>query len=163
MSLPLGNPPPYYPILPVNYTVMDTPDPSSSATTSANTNNQTPLPVEFTAYSLDSVEQHVGEKRRKTEHGYSVSPGVGLASGDVDAVTMYGRNMASEEGARIGATTKDENPECLALPEDKRHLTELHCFVRKNNIYLFCADADEVGGESHVTCMQIMSVFCHRM
>jgi len=136
MSLPSGNPPPYYPILQINNTTMDTRDPSS---------NQTPLPVEFNAFSLDSSERQVGEKRKTPHHGYSVSPGLDLTSGDVEAVTVYGQNIARVQGARIRATKKDENPECLALPEDKRHLTELHCFVRKNNIYLFCADADEAG------------------
>jgi hypothetical protein len=26
-------------------------------------------------------------------------------------------------------------------------LTELHCFVRKHNVYLFCAGADDAGGK----------------
>lgn len=148
MSLPSNDPPPFYPILPISNTAMDNQDPSSSATN----DNQTPPPVEFAASSLDNVEQttyqQVGEKRMKTEY---VSPGIGL--GDVDAITK----AAGGEGARIGATSKDENPECLALPEDKRHLTELHCFVRRHNVYLFCADADEVGGK--LLCVVVLVVY----
>ena len=71
----------------------------------------------------------------KTDHGYSVSPGIDV-DGDEDDVALHGRSMASGENARIDST-KDRNPESLALPEDKRNLTELHCFVRKNNVFLF--------------------------
>ena len=105
--------------------------------------------------------QHVGDKRIKIDHhdGYSVSPSVdatptnrqvttALPYADAHPATMYDGTTASGEETFDGATTKAVNPECLALPEDKKHLTELHCFVRKHNVYLFCADASEVGGKS---------------
>ena len=37
-----------------------------------------------------------------------------------------------------------EHPHLLALPEDKSHLTALHCFVRLKSVYIFCAEAHEV-------------------
>eukprot|EP00986_Skeletonema_menzelii_P015964 scaffold13166_cov139-Skeletonema_menzelii.AAC.9 len=149
MSLPSGGPPTFTPMFPaVNNTAVETPNPSHSATASVHSNdNQTPPLIDFTAPSLDIPEQSYQrdrQKRMKTDQGYSVSPGIDVA-GDEDTVVSCGRSMASGDNARIGSTTKDGNPESLALPEDKRHLTELHCFVRRNNVYLFCADENEVG------------------
>jgi hypothetical protein len=40
-----------------------------------------------------------------------------------------------------------EHPRLLALPEDKSHLTALHCFVRRHCVYIFCAEAHEVDSE----------------
>jgi len=143
-------------MLPINNSAMETPNPSYSATTTVHSSDSQTCPsIVFTAPSLDILEhrsQKVGEKRMKTDHGYSVSPGIDV-DGDEVAVALHGRSMTSGENARIDSTTKDGNPESLALPEDKRHLTELHCFVRRNNVYLFCADANEVGGKYACECV----------
>lgn len=178
MSLPTGNPPPYYPPLPIDTNTMDssaTVPPLPPVASSVEVNSDTSSPAESSAgpflgsigpgveYSppphIMQTNQHVGDKRIKTDHGYSVSPSVGatptsshmtttLPYGDIHATTMYGESMTSGEGEICGGgANKHVNPECLALPEDKRHLTELHCFVRKHNVYLFCADTSEVGGK----------------
>ena len=39
------------------------------------------------------------------------------------------------------------HPKLLTLPDDKSHLTALHCFVRRHCVYMFCAEANEVDGE----------------
>ena len=153
MSLPSG-PPTFTPMFPaVNNTAVETPNPSHSATASVHSNdNQTPPLIDFTAPSLDIPEQSYQrdrQKRMKTDQGYSVSPWIDVA-GDEDTVVSCGRSMASRDNAKI--QSKDGNPESLALPEDKRHLTELHCFVRRNNVYLFCADENEVGGKYSYVC-----------
>ena len=174
MSLPTGNPPPYYPPLPIDTNTMDssaTAPPLPPVAPSVDVNSDTPPPAESSTepflgsvgpgveYSHMQTYQHVGDKRIKTDHGYSISPSVSatptssqmtttLPYGDVFATTMSEESMTSGEGKICGGgANKHVNPECLALPEDKRHLTELHCFVRKHNVYLFCADASEVGGK----------------
>lgn len=150
MSFPSDGPPPFYPALPINDAAMETPSPSYSTRSLVHPNDrQSPPLIDFTAPSLDILEQTYQkdrEKRMKTDQGYSVSPGIDVA-GDDEAVALHGWSRTSGEKARIDSGTKDGNPESLALPEDKRHLTELHCFVRRNNVYLFCADAKEVGGK----------------
>lgn len=150
MSFPSDGPPPFYPVLPSNDAAVETPIPSHSTSSLVHPNDgQSPPPIDFTAPSLDILEQtnqKAGEKRMKTDQGYSVSPGI-VAAGDDEAVALHDWSMTDGEKARIHSGTKDGNPESLALPEDKRHLTELHCFVRRNNVYLFCADANEVGGK----------------
>lgn len=50
------------------------------------------------------------------------------------------------DDASIDSPT-NEHPRLLALPEDKSHLTALHCFVRRHCVYMFCAEANEVDGE----------------
>ncbi len=39
-------------------------------------------------------------------------------------------------------------PQLLWAPEDKQHLTDLHCFVRKYCIYIFCATHQDVESKS---------------
>ncbi len=149
MSLPSYGPPPLYPVVPINDAAIETPSPSYSTRSLVHPNDgQNPPPIDFTAPSLGILEQtyqKTGEKRMKTDQGYSVSP-IDV-TGDDEAVALHDWGMVSGEKARIDASTKHGHPESLALPEDKRHLTELHCFVRRNNVYLFCADANEVGGK----------------
>lgn len=41
----------------------------------------------------------------------------------------------------------DGQPGSLWLPEDRQHLTELHCFVRKHCVFVFSATSDDVGSE----------------
>lgn len=156
MSFPSGDPPTFNPMLPINNTAVETPNPSHSATTSGHSNNgQTPPSIDFTTPSLSIPEQSyqsVREKRLKTDHGYSVSPGVDVAR-EEDNVASLGQCIAIGDNVRTDSTaTEDGHAESLALPEDKRHLTELHCFVRRNNVYLFCADENEVGGKYSYVC-----------
>ncbi len=149
MSFPSDGPSPFYPVLSINDAAMETPSPSYSTRSLVQPNErQTSPPIDFTASSVNILEQtyQAGEKRMKTDQGYSVSPGID-AAGDDEAVALHGWSMTSGEKARVDSSRKDGNPESLALIEDKRHLTELHCFVRRNNVYLFCADAKEVGGK----------------
>lgn len=42
----------------------------------------------------------------------------------------------------------DQQVHLLALPEDKSHLTALHCFVRRQCVYFFTATAQDVKGIS---------------
>lgn len=192
MSLPTGNSPPYYPPLPIDTSTMDssaTAPPLPPVAPSVDVNSGTPPPAELSTqpflgsvgpgveYSppphIMQIYQHDGDKRIKTDHGYSVSPSVGatptssqmtttLPYGDVHATTMMcGESMTSGEGEICGGANKHVNSECLALPEDKRHLTELHCFVRKHNVYLFCADASEVGGEYLCTICKCSLLMIH--
>ena len=171
MSLPSGNRSPYYPILPINTSEMDNLAPFSSVATSLHANSRTPPPADFTGSPFGSVlpgadfsshtreqtyQQVVGQKRIKSEHGYLAFPsGIDVTFNDSQgetaltfensSVSMYDGSMA---GVLAGAIIKDDmKSECLALPEDRRHLTELHCFVRKHNVYLFCAGADDAGGK----------------
>lgn len=44
-------------------------------------------------------------------------------------------------------SSSEQHPLTLALPEDKMHLTALHCFVRSRCVYMFTAKEDEVDGE----------------
>lgn len=37
-----------------------------------------------------------------------------------------------------------ERPQLLWVPEDEQHLTELHCFVRKHCVFIFCATSKDV-------------------
>ena len=146
MPLQSDEPPSFHPMVPFNNTAMDSIARSYSATTSALSydNNNVAPSISFTHYPLDTQDQThlaVGEKRIKTDIGYSVSPGTVLAGNDGDALTL------KDQGRRGIAAATPNNPESLALPEDKQHLTELHCFVRRHNVYLFCADADEVSGK----------------
>ena len=46
----------------------------------------------------------------------------------------------------VNSSTND-HPHLLALPEDRSHLTALHCFIRSDCVYIFCAEAHEVDGE----------------
>lgn len=39
------------------------------------------------------------------------------------------------------------HPHLLWLPEDKQHLTELHCFVRKHCVFIFPATSQDVDSE----------------
>eukprot|EP00956_Cyclotella_meneghiniana_P009879 scaffold13658_cov75-Cyclotella_meneghiniana.AAC.3 len=43
----------------------------------------------------------------------------------------------------VNSSTND-HPHLLALPEDRSHLTALHCFIRSDCVYIFCAEAHEV-------------------
>ena len=42
-------------------------------------------------------------------------------------------------------------PHLLWAPEDKQHLTDLHCFVRKYCIYIFCATRQDVESKSRTS------------
>lgn len=53
---------------------------------------------------------------------------------------------SSKDDASISSNNEGQ-PQLLALPGDKQHLTELHCFVRRHCVYIFCAKFDEVDGE----------------
>ena len=64
---------------------------------------------------------------------------------DNDNISAVAREQRHEY-PRATAPNNDE-PRLLWRPEDKQHLTELHCFVRKHCVFIFCATSQDVGSE----------------
>ena len=55
---------------------------------------------------------------------------------------------SDESEARPARPNTDQHSRLLWLPEDKHHLTELHCFIRKHCVYIFPATSHDVDSES---------------
>ena len=56
-------------------------------------------------------------------------------------------SMAGELRNEITDSSNGERPHLLWVPEDEQHLTELHCFVRKHCVFIFCATRKDVGSK----------------
>ncbi|KAL3803121.1 hypothetical protein ACHAW5_001985 [Stephanodiscus triporus] len=91
---------------------------------------------------------HQDRKRLKVVDGKC--PTVRQPSPSYQAQAKY----PSEHGVYpVVGEPKKENPDSsngklphlLYLPEDEEHLTELHCFVRKHCVFIFCATKKHVG------------------
>jgi hypothetical protein len=65
------------------------------------------------------------------QRGYSFEHGI---------VPVVGEPMKDNPGS-------SDRPHLLWVPEDKEHLTELHCFVRKYCVFIFSATKKDVGSE----------------
>ena len=55
--------------------------------------------------------------------------------------------MAGELRNEKTDSSNGERPHLLWVPEDEQHLTELHCFVRKLCVFIFCATRKDVGSK----------------
>jgi len=55
--------------------------------------------------------------------------------------------MAGEQRNEKTDSSNGERPHLLWVPEDEQHLTELHCFVRKHCVFIFCATRKDVGSK----------------
>ena len=56
-------------------------------------------------------------------------------------------SMAGELRNEITDSSNGERHHLLWVPEDEQHLTELHCFVRKHCVFIFCATRKDVGSK----------------
>jgi hypothetical protein len=122
-------------------------------------------------------------KRAKTEYGYFATNHDSLPPlpppHNPNGVSPFGlhnyqeTNGTNVEGlsAVVSETFHDdssinsstEHPRLLALPEDKSHLTALHCFVRRHCVYIFCAEAHEVDSKFSIvnTPWSLLSICSH--
>lgn len=60
-------------------------------------------------------------------------------------------------------SSSGELPHLLYVPEDEEHLTELHCFVRKHCVFIFCATKKDVGSEFNDENDSLYDAFTHTL
>ena len=106
------------------------------------TNLNTPNPVSL-SFDQDRKRLEVDDgKRTMVRQPCSIyQPQVALASEHALAP------MAGEQRNEKTDSSNGERPHLLWVPEDEQHLTELHCFVRKHCVFIFCATRKDVGSK----------------
>lgn len=78
-------------------------------------------------------------------------------SNDQGLSAVVSEEKTVHDESSVNSSTND-HPHLLALPEDRSHLTALHCFIRSNCVYIFCAEAHEVDGKCHKMNMLSLSL-----
>lgn len=61
------------------------------------------------------------------------------------SVVRHSKNQTA--GPVQSNTSNNNRPRLLWVPDDEKHLTQLHCFVRKHSVFIFSATSREVGSE----------------
>ena len=106
------------------------------------TNLNAPNPVSL-SFDQDRkrIEVDGGKRTMVRQQCPSYQPQVAHAS--EHAMVPMGGELRNEKTD----SSNSERPHLLWVPEDQQHLTELHCFVRKHCVFVFCATRKDVGSK----------------
>jgi hypothetical protein len=94
------------------------------------------------AHNLESEYYHQDRKRFKTDEG--IRSVVRHSSNQTGPAQPLMVRASRQEQSN---SSKDNRPRLLWVPDDEKHLTELHCFVRKHCVFIFSATSKDVGSE----------------
>lgn len=114
------------------------PDEGEHVGTSARYNSRNPP-----HHNPESGHYQQGTKRLKIDEGTRsvVRHSKNQTAGPVQPL------MVRESRHEESNTSNNNRPRLLCLPDDEKHLTELHCFVRKSCVFILSATSKDVGSE----------------
>jgi hypothetical protein len=94
------------------------------------------------AHNPESKYSHQDRKRLKTDEG--IRSVVRHSSNQTGPAQPLMVRASRQEQSN---SSNDNRPRLLWVPDDEKHLTELHCFVRKHCVFIFSATSKDVGSE----------------